>query len=127
MASPSNPGWRKSRPPKEQPAQWSLSPVRREELAAYYRMSTVVVIPSWFEAFGLVAVEAMACGKPVVASDVGGLAETVRHGHNGYLFPVGDHVRLAGYVSHILSRPTCAGKWAMTDTTWSGFATALSL
>ena len=76
--------------------------VSRDELSRYYNGAQVVVVPSWFEAFGFVALEAMACSRPVVAADVGGLAETVEHGFSGYLFPARDHQALAGYVSKLL-------------------------
>lgn len=48
------------------------------------------VLPSEIESFGLAALEAMACGVPVITTDVGGLPEVVRHGRDGLLFPVGD-------------------------------------
>ena len=61
--------------------------VAHEELPAWYAAADVCVAPSYYESFGLVAVEAMACGTPVVASRVGGLVSTVTDGVNGYLIP----------------------------------------
>lgn len=62
-------------------------PVLHERLPLYYAAANVCVVPSYYESFGLVAVEAMACGTPVVASRVGGLVSTVIDGVNGYLIP----------------------------------------
>ncbi len=61
--------------------------VAHADLPTYYSAADVCVQPSYYESFGLVAVEAMACGTPVVASRVGGLASTVTDGVNGYLIP----------------------------------------
>ena len=61
--------------------------VQHEDLPAYYNAADVCVVPSYYESFGLVAVESMACGTPVVASRVGGLATTVSDGETGYLIP----------------------------------------
>ncbi len=61
--------------------------VPHEQLPLYYNAADVCVVPSYYESFGLVAVEAMACGVPVVASRVSGLLETVKHGQTGYLVP----------------------------------------
>ena len=61
--------------------------VSHEKLATYYSAADVCLVPSYYESFGLVAVEAMACGTPVIASMVGGLKTTVVDGHNGYLIP----------------------------------------
>ncbi len=58
-----------------------------DDLPAWYSAADVCVVPSYYESFGLVAVEAMACGTPVVASRVGGLVSTVTDGVNGYLIP----------------------------------------
>ncbi|MGE3856080.1 MAG: glycosyltransferase [Dehalococcoidia bacterium] len=58
-----------------------------EVLPAYYNAADVVAVPSFYESFGLVAVEAMASGVPVVASRVGGLSSTVADGRTGYLIP----------------------------------------
>jgi len=63
----------------------------------------VLLLPSETESFGLVALEAMASGVPVVASDVGGLPEVVEHGVTGYLAPVGDVDAMAGYCVRLLA------------------------
>jgi D-inositol-3-phosphate glycosyltransferase len=62
-----------------------LGAVDHEQLPLYYNAADVCVVPSYYESFGLVALEAMACGTPVVASRVGGLTGTVRDGETGYL------------------------------------------
>ena len=59
--------------------------VEHDELPLYYNAADVCVVPSFYESFGLVALESMACGTPVVASRVGGLPTIVHHGHTGYL------------------------------------------
>lgn len=62
-----------------------LPPSSREKLANLYRASTVVVVPSYSESFGLVAVEAQACGTPVIATNIGGLKTTVNDNQSGLL------------------------------------------
>ena len=59
--------------------------VPHERLSQYYQAADVCVVPSYYESFGLVAVEAQASGTPVIATRVGGLQYTVRDGQTGYL------------------------------------------
>jgi D-inositol-3-phosphate glycosyltransferase len=62
-----------------------IAPVEQSRLVTYYQAASVVVIPSYNESFGLVAIEAQACGTPVVASNVGGLPTTIINGQTGVL------------------------------------------
>ena len=62
-----------------------IDAVNRERLVGYYQAADVCLVPSYYESFGLVAVEALACGTPVIATRVGGLQYTVRDGGTGYL------------------------------------------
>ncbi len=80
-----------------------VAPQGHEMLSTYYRAADVVIVPSRSESFGLVALEASACGTPVVASAVGGLATLVDHGRTGYLVDGRDPMVFADYVARILS------------------------
>lgn len=80
--------------------------LEREELPEQYRASDAMVFPStWAEPFGLVPIEAMACGVPVLATGVGGSAEFLLDGINCLLFPPGDHVALADGLRRLASDP----------------------
>jgi len=70
------------------------------------------LLPSENESFGLAALEAMACGAPVVASNTGGLPEVVTHGETGYLFPPGDVANMAAGGIEILTDPARARAFA---------------
>jgi D-inositol-3-phosphate glycosyltransferase len=67
----------------------------QDTLPYYYSAAEVVVVPSHYESFGLVALEAMACGTPVVASETGGLAFLVKDGETGFHVPAADPEALA--------------------------------
>jgi D-inositol-3-phosphate glycosyltransferase len=67
----------------------------QDTLPYYYSASEALVMPSHYESFGMVALEAMACGTPVVASQVGGLAFLIQDGVTGYTVPVDDPQELA--------------------------------
>ena len=64
-----------------------MGAVDHERLPLFYNAADVCVVPSFYESFGLVALEAMACGTPVVASRVGGLSVAIRDSETGYLIP----------------------------------------
>jgi D-inositol-3-phosphate glycosyltransferase len=74
----------------------------QDTLVYYYSAAQMVVMPSHYESFGMVALEAMACGTPVVASKVGGLAYNVRDGQTGFLVPGGDEEALATRIKLLL-------------------------
>ncbi len=77
---------------------------RREQdtLPYYYSAAEAVIMPSHYESFGMVALEAMSCGTPVVASLVGGLAFLVQDGVTGFHFRVGDAESLSGYLATLI-------------------------
>lgn len=74
----------------------------QDALPLFYSAADVVAVPSRYESFGLVAVEAMACGTPVVASHVGGLTFTIEDGLTGLLVPHGDIPAFANAVTRLL-------------------------
>jgi D-inositol-3-phosphate glycosyltransferase len=77
----------------------------QDTLQYYYSASDIVVVPSHYESFGLVALEAMACGRTVVASETGGLAFLIRDGENGFHVPAADPRALADKLEMILKDP----------------------
>jgi glycosyltransferase involved in cell wall biosynthesis len=79
--------------------------VPRQQIPALLRSADVVACCPWYEPFGMVAVEAMACGVPVVASDIGGLAETVVHGVTGLRVPPRSPAAIAAALRQLLDHP----------------------
>jgi D-inositol-3-phosphate glycosyltransferase len=74
----------------------------QDTLPYYYSAAELVIVPSHYESFGMVALEAMACGTPVVASQVGGLAFLIQDGITGFHVPVGDPEALCDRIQAVL-------------------------
>jgi glycosyltransferase involved in cell wall biosynthesis len=80
---------------------------RREEVATIMQAVDWVVVPSvWWENAPLVIEEALACRRPVLCSGIGGMAEKVRHGRDGFHFRAGDHVDLARLIAAVCADPS---------------------
>ena len=107
-------------------------PQPHELLSSYYRAADVTVVPSRSESFGLVALESLACGTPVVAAAVGGLTTLVLDGETGALIEGTDPLRYADAIEPLLRDPllhTRASTAAVLDArryTWAAAATQLS-
>jgi glycosyltransferase involved in cell wall biosynthesis len=79
-----------------------LGTLADSKLNEWYNSVSAVVIPSMFEGFGLTAIEAMACGTPVIATAVDGLRDAVRDGVDGILVPYNDIQGMCDRVVHLL-------------------------
>ncbi len=84
--------------------------IDNEEFADYYAKSTIAVVPSLYEGFGIPAVEAMACGVPLISTTGGALPEVV--GDAGVIVPAGDAQALAGAITRLLDSPEERKKYA---------------
>jgi D-inositol-3-phosphate glycosyltransferase len=80
-----------------------LGPLQHEELAQYFSEASATIVPSYYESFGLVAIEAMACGCPVIASDTGGLRHNVLHNKTGILVEPKNPALLADAIHELLA------------------------
>jgi D-inositol-3-phosphate glycosyltransferase len=87
-------------------------PCPQPELADWYRAATVVMVPSYSESFGLVAVEAQACGTPVIAASVGGLRTAVQDGVSGVLVDGHDPARYARVLRELFASPDLRARLA---------------
>jgi D-inositol-3-phosphate glycosyltransferase len=100
-------------------------------LSTYYRAADVVLVPSRSESFGLVALEAAACGTPVVAAAVGGLRTLVEHGRTGFLVEARDPDVFAAYTEQVLGNAALSRELASAaaararNFTWSTAAARL--
>jgi D-inositol-3-phosphate glycosyltransferase len=87
-------------------------PQPHELLSTYYRAADVCLVPSRSESFGLVALEAAACGTPVVAAAVGGLRTLVDHGRTGFLVEHREPALFAAYAREIVAHPMLAAEFS---------------
>jgi len=108
-----------------------LGAKEQDTLVYYYAAAEMVVMPSHYESFGMVALEAMACGTPVIASDVGGLSFNIEDGFNGYLVPGRNPQALADKIALLLRNKVLrdqlaeqAGEWVQRYS-WANIADEL--
>lgn len=109
-----------------------VGPVNQDRMPCYYNASDVCVIPSYYESFGLVALESLACGTPVVANNVGDLKNIVRQGETGYVVDDNEPYTLTEKIDLILNR-TPDGRLSpleiresVSDFSWSNIADSLA-
>lgn len=86
-------------------APWVVFAGMRRDVAGLLPLMEIFVLPSLYEGFGIAILEAMAAGRPVVATAVGGIPEVVVHGETGLLVPPGDPVALADALRELLAHP----------------------
>ncbi|GGH42261.1 N-acetyl-alpha-D-glucosaminyl L-malate synthase BshA [Paenibacillus silvae] len=81
---------------------------RQDDIAQVISMADILMLPSEKESFGLVALEAMACGVPTIGSEAGGIPELVLHGKTGFLSPIGDTKSMAENAIRLLTNERLA-------------------
>lgn len=79
---------------------------KQDDVAQLLSLADLMLLPSEKESFGLVALEAMACGVPTIASNAGGIPELITHGETGYLADIGDVGQMASYARMLLTDDT---------------------
>jgi len=108
-----------------------LGLIKHEQLPCFYSAANACVVPSDYESFGLVALESLACGTPVVATNVGGLKSVIQQGETGYVVIDNTPRRLADKIALLLSKPSLNAKSALsirasvTRFSWSNIAQAI--
>lgn len=95
-----------------------LGRVHYSEMPALYRRVNALVLPSFTESCPMTALEAMACGTPLIAAAAGGIPEIVRNEETGWLFPPGNHEALAGLIETVLADPTRRERTAARARAW---------
>jgi D-inositol-3-phosphate glycosyltransferase len=81
-----------------------IGSVAQSKLPVYYSASDVCAIPSYYESFGMVALESLACGTPIVATNVGGLQDIIRNNRTGRIVPDNSPHRLASEITALFNR-----------------------
>jgi len=108
-----------------------LGLIRQEELSLFYSAADVCVVPSYYESFGLVVLESLACGTPVVATDVGSARSVIRQGETGYVVVDNTPRRLAQKIAFLLSKPKVSAesinsmRASVAVFSWSSIAEAM--
>jgi D-inositol-3-phosphate glycosyltransferase len=106
-----------------------LGLVKHEELPYFYSAADLCVLPSYYESFGLVALESLACGTPVVVTKVGGLESVIRQGETGYVVLDNTPFRLANKMALLLSMSNKEAissiRTSVTKFSWSKIAEAI--
>ena len=109
-----------------------LGLIKHEQLPYFYNAADVCVVPSHYESFGLVALESLACGTPVVATDVGNHKNLIRQGETGYVIEDNIPRRFADKIALLLSRPDTDTRSAQSiratvgKFNWSNIAEAIT-
>ncbi len=101
-----------------------VPPQSQEELPYYYSAADVLVMPSHYESFGMVALEAIACGTPVIATDVTGISPILRELPQGHIVSANNPLALASEIKHVLdtAHPTAAPKQVVETFNWDAIA-----
>ena len=105
-------------------------PVKHDQLIYYYNAADVCVVPSYYESFGLVALESLACGTPVVATDVGNHRSVIKQGETGYVVKDNAPRRLAEKIALLLAehgsntRSASSVRASVSGFSWSNTAEA---
>jgi D-inositol-3-phosphate glycosyltransferase len=108
-----------------------LGLIKHDELPYFYNAADACVVPSYYESFGLVALESLACGTPVVATDVGNHKNLIREGQTGYVIEHNDPRRLADRIGLLLLSPASDTRSAQSiratvdRLSWSNIAEAI--
>lgn len=105
----------------------------RQRLRLFYNAADVFVTTPWYEPFGITPLEAMACARPVIGADVGGIRYSVAHGHTGLLVPPKDPLALAHCLAELKRDPQLAERMGAAGLerakqmfTWHGVAQSLA-